>query len=146
MLIYSGNMLFSRTREMCSVIYMFLGFVEQSLDTRFFFPPSVREESQKSQHCIVLKLTAILILVRKKDDQSPAHIFKDTYFESPQMSELLIMHCFENINHDNPLNFFFGKSLQNLFACKQSASVISSVFKLLKKSSLKANHVSFKFS
>ena len=58
-----------------------------------------------------LKLLAMLVLVRRENEQDQNHTFQETYFESSVIHQLTIMHCFEHINHDNPLNFLF----QNLY-------------------------------
>ena len=49
----------------------------------------------------------MLILVRKENEKDQTHIFQGTYFDSFQIHQLSIMHHFEYIIHDNPLNFLF---------------------------------------
>ena len=47
----------------------------------------------------------MLILVLKENGQDQAHIFEATYFKSFQVHHLTKIYCFEQINHNNPLNF-----------------------------------------
>ena len=54
-----------------------------------------------------LRLLAMLILVRKYNEQGQVHIFPDTYFESFQTHQLTIMCDFEHTNHVIHLNFLW---------------------------------------
>ena len=53
----------------------------------------------------------MLILELKEILQDQAHIFQDTYFESSQINQVIIMYRFEHSNHDILLNLLF----QNIY-------------------------------
>ena len=63
---------------------------------------------------VFLRLPAMLILMREKNEQDQAHIFQDTYLESIQIHQLIIVYCFEHTNHDIFLYFLFW-NLYKLF-------------------------------
>ena len=77
------------------------------------------------------KLLVILILDRKENKQDQAHIFQGTYSKSSQIHQLTIMYHFEYINKNKSPIILILKSLQTLFACRPSASVICSIFERL---------------
>ena len=74
-------------------------------------------------------LLARLTPVQKKNEQGQVHIFKGTYFESFQIYQLTTMYCFEHINYDNLLNFFFFLIFQTLLSRAYSGSVMSCMFR-----------------
>ena len=70
----------------------------------------------------------MLILVQQENEQGRFHIFQDTYSEIFHIHQLTILYCYEHVNHEIFLNFYF-KIYTNSSGMRVSPSVISSMFR-----------------